>query len=84
MEDRSACNECVRAESPVGLYANSPENKLKAREITIRELNVGYIVNVGCQGIAIRSQEELLSLLTTYIQDPKGTEEKYHSGQLFN
>lgn len=55
-----------------------------AREIIIRQLNHGYMVQVGCQSMAIESSTKLLSLFAEYISNPNATEQKYREGKLLN
>ena len=54
----------------------------QAREINIRPLNYGYIVNIGCQTFAIESVEKLISNLEKYLNSPIETEKKWFSGNL--
>lgn len=57
------------------------ENKI--RQITINEVNRGFIVNVGCHTFAISTKTELLNKLLEYIENPAETEKKWHTNQLF-
>jgi hypothetical protein len=59
------------------------ENNNKIRELNLREVNRGYIVNVGCHTFAISTKEELLPLLTQYINEPSLIEERWFSDNLF-
>ena len=54
----------------------------QAREINIRPLNHGYVVNVGCQTFAIESVEKLISNLEKYLHSPIETEKEWFSGNL--
>ena len=54
----------------------------QAREINIRPLNHGYVVNIGCQTFAIESIEKLISNLEKYLNSPIETEKKWFSGNL--
>lgn len=54
----------------------------QAREINIRPLNYGYVVNIGCQTFAIESIEKLIINLETYLKNPNGTEKEWFSGNL--
>lgn len=62
-----------------------PESKYydKIRTINIRQLDHGYIVEVGCQAFAIESSYELAGLLAMYLAKPAETEKKYIEGKLF-
>lgn len=57
------------------------ENKI--REVSIRELNKGYLVNVGCHSFAITDSKLLIKLLSEYISDPEKTEKKWYDKKLF-
>jgi hypothetical protein len=54
----------------------------KIRRIVITEVDRGYMVEVGCQHMAIESRSKLITLLSTYILDPAGTEKLYEEGKL--
>jgi len=41
--------------------------------------NGGYIVNVGCCMMGYSNIKHLLDDLKTFLEDPKGTKEYYHS-----
>lgn len=55
----------------------------KIREIVIRQVDRGYIVNVGCHTFAISSSEELISKISEYVNEPLKTEDKWFKGKLF-
>lgn len=40
------------------------------REVIIRPLNSGYLVNVGCQSVAVETTETLLKALDEYLNNP--------------
>lgn len=44
------------------------------REINIRPLNSGYLVNVGCQSVAVETTETLLKALGEYLNNPRDFE----------
>lgn len=53
------------------------------RPISIRQLSHGYIVEVGCQTLAIESASTLIAKLSEYILNPNTTEQKHKEGKLF-
>lgn len=53
----------------------------QAREINIRPLNHGYVVNIGCQTFAIESVEKLVSNLEKYLNSPIETEKEWFSNK---
>jgi len=55
----------------------------KIREVTIREVNRGFIVQVGCHTFAISTKTELTTKLTEYILNPIKTESKWFKNELF-
>ncbi len=55
----------------------------KMRQLTIRQLDKGFFVEVGCQTIAIEQASQLISLLAQYIANPYEVEQKYMDGKLF-
>lgn len=52
------------------------------RHISIRALNYGYEVTVGCQNLAIESRRKLVDLLDRYLTDWNQTEVEYRTGRL--
>lgn len=54
--------------------------------IEIRQLSYGYKVKIGCLEIAIESKEKLITMLTLYIEDPKGVEDHWNEAgnEIFN
>lgn len=63
---------------------NEPKQKRKIRRLVIQEIDRGYIIEAGCQSLAIESKDQLIKLFTMYLNNPGETEEKYNSGILFN
>lgn len=47
------------------------------RTITISQPDFGFIVQVGCQTIAIESKEKLLKNLKAYLDDPAAFEKAW-------
>ncbi len=52
--------------------------------ISIREVDHGYFVEVGCKTFAIESAERLMTLLNMYITSPAKIMEEFFKGKLFN
>lgn len=48
------------------------------RDFSIKHLNAGYIVTIGCHKIAIETKEKLAKIVSNYILDPNKTEEAFH------
>lgn len=53
------------------------------RTVSIRQLDHGYIVEVGCQAFAIENATSLIAKLSEYILAPQETEQKWVEGKLF-
>lgn len=68
------------AEAPI---ATPPIQLNKIRDINIHALDHGYVVNVGCQTVAIEKTHELISRLIQYLNNPAETERLYSEGKLF-
>lgn len=62
--------------------APSPIEENHIRSISIRQLNHGYVVEVGCQTLAIESSSKLISLFAEYVTNPNATEQLYREGKL--
>ena len=48
------------------------------REVNIRPLSSGYLVNVGCQSVAVETTETLLKTLGEYLNNPTGFERDWN------
>lgn len=57
-------------------------NLQKIRNIYLQQLDKGFLIEVGCQRIAISSKKKLIRLLTQYIENPSETENLYNQGKL--
>lgn len=53
------------------------------RKITIKQIDRGYIVKVGCKEFAVESADVLIGLLGQYIKSPDETERKFNENTLF-
>lgn len=58
-------------------------SKRKVRDINIRQLDHGYVVEIGCQVFAVESASTLIAKFSEYILSPSETEEKWAEGKLF-
>jgi hypothetical protein len=52
---------------------------MKPRDVTIKTVLNGWIVKVGCQDLVFTSLDVMLKDLTAYLEDPKGTEDRYQA-----
>lgn len=59
-----------------------PSSLSKIRDIHLQQLDKGFLIQVGCQRIAISSKKKLIRLLTVYIENPSETENLYNQGKL--
>lgn len=59
------------------------ECKGSINDLRVEQLSYGYTVRAGCQTFAIEKQEELIRLLTMYIQEPIRTKNLWYDGKLF-
>lgn len=64
------------------IMAPRPIEENNIRTISIRQLNHGYVVEVGCQTLAIESSSKLIALFAEYVANPQATEQKYREGKL--
>jgi hypothetical protein len=81
MEEQSMPQTCCDPAKAQGRPI-AEEKTPRIRELTIRQLDFGYIVNAGCQTFAIESADKLLEKLTEYINEPAKTEEKWFKTKL--
>lgn len=53
------------------------------RHVLIRQLDHGYVVEVGCKSFAIPAKDELCKHLIRYINNPAEMEIDYWKGKIF-
>ena len=56
-------------------------SKYNLREVNIRPLNSGYLVNVGCQSVSVETTESLLKALGEYLNNPSEFERAWNKNQ---
>jgi len=49
------------------------------RDFTVKKGVKGYVVIIGCQVAGFSTAADLLVSIGEYVNDPKGTEEKYYN-----
>ena len=63
---------------------SSEDNQSSAPyEVSIRQVNNGFIVNVGCQTFAFEKFETASKYMAMYFENPSETLHKYYAGTLF-
>lgn len=73
--DEGCCEERPMDRYETGVEYNRPTglkrpSKYEFRDFSVKGLNYGYIVNVGCHSFAIETKERLANVLADYILDP--------------
>lgn len=81
--NQAAVREYLSQNGDTGMQAPHPERYNRIRRIILNELDHGYMVEVGCQSIAIEDTDRLCFLLTKYINNPNSLEQEYNNGTLF-
>ena len=76
------CNNQNKCDKDANNPINVEPSSILARRITIKQLDHGYVVNIGCQTFAIESVGKLISNLEKYLNSPIETEEEWLSGNL--
>jgi hypothetical protein len=56
----------------------------KIKDIHISQLDVGYLVKVGCKSFAITDKSKMLNMIANNLLHPADTEKLYFEGKLFN
>ena len=57
-------------------------DRLAQWDVNIKHVHNGFIVNVGCQTFVFETFDKLVKYMTMYYEDPRGTFEKHHNGEL--
>lgn len=66
---------------PAGTPEPHPTNRM--RDVKIRQLHRGYVVDVGCHSFAFSTKEDMMKYLMAYIDNPQETEKSFNEGLLF-
>jgi len=74
------CQE-FRPDAGPGLTIGTPN---RINDLVIKQMDLGYLVKVGCQTLCLESKERLIKLFTAYVNDPKKTMDKYYKDQILN
>ena len=82
VEIMDTCNNQTPCDQDANNHINVEPSSILARRITIKQLDHGYVVNIGCQTFAIESVGKLISNLEKYLNSPIETEEEWLSGNL--
>jgi hypothetical protein len=51
--------------------------------ITIKTLDRGYVVSVGCKDFSFTSRHEMMVMINVYLSDPQGIEKLFYENKLF-
>lgn len=66
-------------------YGNSYVSNFKnGRAATIKPMNNGFVLEVGCQSFVFESFTNMMEILDRYYKDPSGIEKLFNEGKLFN
>jgi hypothetical protein len=78
---QSNCQEIAHLQ-PMGPGPMQPKEKETIYNIAIRQIDHGYLVEVGCKTFAIETSTRLITLLSTYLLQPAATQKQYEQGKL--
>lgn len=59
------------------------KNKNHMASVKIRQLDFGYVVEVGCQTFAIESKDAILTALAKYMENPREVEKNWYENKTF-
>lgn len=90
MDEGKTCNdECRDEELTMTNLEDTPTNGRQEAEIgydgpnkindlVIKEMDLGYLVKIGCQTLCLETKETLIKLFTAYVNNPGETMDKYY------
>lgn len=79
--DYGCTNSIPEIRIPQPTRESCTPKELRIKEVNIKQLDHGYLLNVGCKTIALSSAEELLFGLKKYLKDPYKTQELFEKGE---
>lgn len=50
----------------------------RIHDMVIKEMDLGYLVKVGCQTLCLETKERLIDLFTAYLNNPQLTMDRYY------
>ena len=56
----------------------------RINDLVIKQMDLGYLVKVGCQTLCLETKERLIQLFTDYVNDPAKTMDKFYKNELLN
>lgn len=74
-------NVVARGDAGISPVNTGEPQQNKARLIEIKQLDGGYIINVGCQTFAFETADKLLLKLGKYLANPAQAEKDYWAGR---
>lgn len=83
MGDQMGMEEVMEMEEPIPMPMPVSQT-LAPYEVTIKQVNNGFIVNVGCQTFVFESIDKISGYMKEYFTKPSETIEKHYAGKLFN
>ena len=69
-------------EQPIPMPVVDMNDRLAQWDVNIKHVHNGFIVSVGCQTFVFETFDKLVKYMTMYYEDPRGTFEKHHNGEL--
>lgn len=79
-EDRAVEPEDMRGARAM---VQREENPLAPYQVNVRQVNNGFIVEVGCQTFVFESFEKLSKYMGMYFENPTEVTSKHWKGELF-
>lgn len=71
----NCCEKEVCCDGPIQGYSETCNYEF--RDFSIKKLNYGYIVTVGCHRFAIEDKKKLIKVVSEYIDDPDKVEKSW-------
>jgi len=69
---------------PYGINDGLNNGVNRIHDLLVNQMDLGYLVKVGCQTLCLETKERLIQLFTAYVNDPKKTMDKYYKDQILN
>lgn len=76
-----ACGPIEEIRIPQPTRDTCVPKELRIKDIKIRQLDHGYVLNVGCKEIALSSIDQVIFGLRKYLKDPYKTQELFEKGE---
>lgn len=65
-------------------FDNCDMKQNRIHDIVVKQMDLGYLVKVGCQTLCLETKEKLIELFTVYLNNPKLTIDRFYKNKILD